>query len=67
MNGVNDTGKVVPFLETVLAKIPVSKTGLKKGGRLQKIDSGWVKAIWVGKTPENDEHVLLTTAGKVVC
>ena len=68
LHGVNFNGYVVPFGETVIAKVPVSKTGQRKGmTRLMKADSGWVKAIWVGKTSSNDEHILLTTAGKITC
>ena len=66
--GVNYTGSVVPFAETVMARVPVSKTGQRRsmGGivpRLTKADTAWVKGIWVGKTTSNDEHIILTVAG----
>ena len=35
--------------------------------RLTKADTAWVKGIWVGKTTTNDEHIILTLAGKVTC
>ncbi|CAK0799166.1 unnamed protein product, partial [Prorocentrum cordatum] len=69
VNGVNYTGVVVPFAETVMARIPVSKTGQRRSmvPRLTKADKAWVKGIWVGKATTNDERVILTVAGKVTC
>eukprot|EP00959_Pyramimonas_sp_CCMP1952_P110465 2310896-Pyramimonas_sp.AAC.1 len=55
-----------------MARAPVSKTGQRRsmGGlvpRLTKADTAWDKGIWVGKTTNNDEHIILTIAGKVTC
>ncbi|CAK0789057.1 unnamed protein product, partial [Prorocentrum cordatum] len=70
--GVSYTGAVVPFAETVMTRVPVSQTGQRRsmGGlvpRLTKADAAWVKGIWVGKTTNNDEHIILAIAGKVTC
>ncbi|CAK0861993.1 unnamed protein product [Prorocentrum cordatum] len=70
--GANYTGAVVPFAEAVMARVPVSKTGQRRsmGGlapRLTKADAAWVNVIWVGKTTNNDERIILTIVGKVTC
>jgi len=58
-------GEICGFAETVLFKAPASHTRQKKGNRRQhKADSVWTKGIWVGKTNNNDEHILLTPEGK---
>ena len=31
--------------------------------RASKLDSAWVKAVWVGRVDRSDEHLLLTTKG----
>ena len=62
------TGEVVPFSETVLFKAPASATRQKKGGRRQhKADSAWARGLWVGKSDNNDEHIVLTVEGKMQC
>ena len=67
-HGHNYTGEVVPFGESVLFKAPVSHSRQKRGGkRHHKADSCWAKGIWVGKTENNDEHVVLTSEGKFTC
>ena len=33
--------------------------------RAGKLDSAWVKAVWVGRVDKSDEHLLLTTKGCV--
>jgi hypothetical protein len=48
-------GAVVPFAEVCMARIP-------NEGR-SKLDSVWLRAVWVGKTDRSDERVLLTEKG----
>ena len=31
--------------------------------RAGKLDSAWVKAVWVGRVDRSNEHLLLTTKG----
>ena len=31
--------------------------------RASKLDSAWVKAVWVGRVDKSNEHLLLTTKG----
>ena len=31
--------------------------------RASKLDSAWVKAVWVGRVDRSNEHLLLTTKG----
>ena len=31
--------------------------------RAGKLDSAWVKAVWVGRVDRSKEHLLLTTKG----
>ena len=31
--------------------------------RAGKLDSAWVKAVWVGRVDKSNEHLLLTTNG----
>ena len=58
-------GEICGFGETVLFKAPASHTRQKRGNRRQhKADSVWTKGLWVGKTDNNDEHILLTAEGK---
>ncbi|CAK0812368.1 unnamed protein product, partial [Prorocentrum cordatum] len=69
---VNYIGAVVSFAEAVVARVPVSKTGQRRsmGGlvpRRTKAGAAWVKGIWVGKTTNNDERIILAIAGKVTC
>ena len=49
---------LVPFGEVVMAKIAdADKT------RAGKLDSAWVKAVWVGRVDRSSEPLLLTTKG----
>ena len=51
-----------------MCKVPATKTRQLAGGRRQhKVDTSWVKGIWVGKRLESDEHVIMTMQGKVHC
>ena len=66
--GHNYTGEVLPFGETVLMKAPQSSSGARRGqARQNKADTAWIKGIWVGKTDNNDEHIVLTDTGKFTC
>ena len=47
---------LVPFGEVVMAKI-ADGDKLRAG----KLDSAWVKAVWVGRVDKSNEHLLLTT------
>ena len=49
---------LVPFGEVVMAKI-VDGDKLRAG----KLDSAWVKAVWVGRVDTSSEHLLLTAEG----
>ena len=49
---------LVPFGEVVMAKIA---DGDKF--RAGKLDSTWVKAVWVGRVDKSNEHLLLTAKG----
>ena len=33
--------------------------------RAGKLDSAWVKAVWVGRLDRSNEHLLLTTKGRI--
>ena len=49
---------LVPFGEVVMAKI-ADADKMRAG----KLDSAWVKAVWVGRVDRSNEHLLLTTKG----
>ena len=64
--GHSYTGEVLPFCETVHFKAPLSKSRQRKGGtRVLKADTAWAKGLWVGKSDNNDEHIVLTPEGKM--
>eukprot|EP00971_Amphidinium_carterae_P104207 2063755-Amphidinium_carterae.2 len=65
--GASYTGDVVPFSETVLAKLPLSSGSKQTIGnkRIPKHMTSWVKGIWVGKSDSNDDHIILTKDGVV--
>ena len=58
--GCRYESSLVPFGEVVMAKIPDADKM-----RAGKLDSAWVKAVWVGRVDKSDEHLLLTTKGCV--
>ena len=49
---------LVPFGEVIMAKI-ADADKMRAG----KLDSAWVKAVWVGRVDRSNEHLLLTTKG----
>ena len=49
---------LVPFGEVVMAKI-ADADKMRAG----KLDSAWIKAVWVGRVDRSNEHLLLTTKG----
>ena len=49
---------LVPFGEVVMAKIADADKM-----RASKLDSAWIKAVWVGRVDRSNEHLLLTTKG----
>ena len=49
---------LVPFGEVVMAKI-ADADKMRAG----KLDSAWIKAVWVGRVDKSNEHLLLTTKG----
>ena len=51
-------GSLVPFGEVVMAKIADADKM-----RASKLDSAWVKAVWVGCVDKSNEHLLLTRKG----
>ena len=54
-------GEIVEFAETVLFKIPASHTGqVTTNVRQFKADSSWGRGVWVGRTEESNEHIVLT-------
>ena len=62
------TGAIVPFAETVLARMPMSltrQTSRPGGQRHHKGDSTWVKRIWLGKSRSSDEHIIWTPQGRL--
>ena len=56
--GCRHESALVPFGEVVMAKI-ADADKMRAG----KLDSAWVKAVWVGRVDRSDEHLLLTTKG----
>ena len=67
--GVGYTSPIVQFAETVLAKIPESKSRRRRGRQRPrgKAESPWCKSIWVGKHDRTDEHIVLTPEGVFRC
>ena len=53
--GCRYESSLVPFGEVVMAKI-ADADKLRAG----KLDSAWVKAVWVGRVDKSNEHLLLT-------
>ena len=51
---------LVPLGEVVMVKIADADTM-----RAGKLDSSWVKAVWVGRADKSNEHTLLTTKGQI--
>ena len=49
---------LVPFGDVVMAKIADADKL-----RARKLDSAWVKAVWVGRVDRSNEHLSLTTKG----
>ena len=56
--GIRYESALVPFGEVVTAKI-ADGDKFRDG----KLDSTWVKAVWVGRVDKSNEHLLLTTKG----
>ena len=56
--GCRHESALVPFREVVMAKIADADKM-----RARKLDSAWVKAVWVGRVDRSNEHLLLTTKG----
>eukprot|EP00971_Amphidinium_carterae_P190885 3787957-Amphidinium_carterae.1 len=65
--GVSYSGAVLPFGEICLAKLPQSSGSKLSTGntKIPKWASGWCKGAWVGKTENNDMHILITPHGVV--
>ena len=61
--GVDYRGEIVPVLETVMFKRPVPQTRYRWGKTHHKADLQWEVGIWAGRREENDEHIILTSAG----
>lgn len=55
ITGVDYTGEIMPFGETVMAKFPKAPS--------EKSAPRWVKGIYAGKTSNSDEHLILTESG----
>ena len=51
---------LVPFAETVMVRVPIDPPGMRR-----KLDSQWLKGVWVGRTDESDAHIVLTPHGTV--
>ena len=58
-------GTIVPFGETVLEKVPLSKTHQRKGRQHPKGDTTWVRGIWLGKDPASDDHIIGCYQGRL--
>ena len=59
--GCRYESSLVPFGEGVMAKI-ADADKLRAG----KLDSAWVKAVWVGRVDKSNEHLLLTALGCIM-
>jgi hypothetical protein len=60
-NGYSYKSPLVPFGEIVMVRVPVDPPGLRK-----KLDTQWIKGVWVGRMDENDGNIILTEHGTVV-
>ena len=54
LNGYEYRGEIVPFGEVVMAKHPEQS---------KRSRPRWIKGIWVGKSPIDDIHIVLTREG----
>ena len=54
INGYDYRGEIVPFGEVIMAKHPDQRA---------KSRPRWIKGIWVGKSPIDDTHIVLTKEG----
>ena len=64
--GEHYTHEVVPFAEIVLVRVPKpTHHGLQGGKRWHKGDAVFIKGVWVGGSGTSDEHIVLTTGGRV--
>ena len=48
-------GKIVPFGETILWRLPL--------GRVVKAHGVWHRGLWLGRTETSDEHIVATPQG----
>jgi len=60
-NGYSYKSPLVPFGEIVMVRVPIDPPGLRK-----KLDTQWIKGVWVGRMDENDGNIILTEHGAVV-
>lgn len=65
-NGVAHGKEILPFGETVCAKIPRPKHRFAKGKSLGKADTVAEKGLSVGRTEDSDEHIVMLANGKGV-
>ena len=63
VHGHDYNGELVPFLETVLFRVPKPHHRRVHGKTLHKADAKMVKGIYVGKHEESNEYLLLTENG----
>ena len=59
-NGIPYKTPIVPFAEIVMVRVPIDPPGLRK-----KLDTQWLKGVWVGRMDESDAHIVLTSGGTV--
>ncbi len=60
--------EILPFAETVMAKLPMrAHRQLRKGQRAYKGQPAWIKCIWLGRSETTEEHLVGTPTGVVRC
>ena len=64
--GEHYTHEAEPFAEIVLVRVPKpTHRGLQGGKRWHKGDAVFIKGVWVGISETSDEHIVLTSGGRV--
>lgn len=59
-NGVPYKSALVAFGEVIMIRVPIDPPGLKR-----KLDTQWMKGVWVGRMDDNDAHIVITPYGTV--
>lgn len=48
------------FGEVIMVRVPIDPPGLRR-----KLDTQWMKGVWVGRMDDNDAHIVITPYGTV--